>query len=95
MDTALLIWNKAVSWTGIFKNIISDRSPKFPSALWKNLHHLFGTNLSFSTAYHRQTDGLAEIMIQTLEYMVRRLCEYGLELKYCDGFTHYWCTLLP
>ncbi|MBW0519764.1 hypothetical protein O181_059479 [Austropuccinia psidii MF-1] len=34
-------------------------------------------------------------MIQTLEDMVRRFCAYGLELKYCDGFTHDWCTLLP
>ncbi|MBW0519355.1 hypothetical protein O181_059070 [Austropuccinia psidii MF-1] len=34
-------------------------------------------------------------MIQTLEDMVRRFCAYGLELKDCDGFTHYWCTLLP
>ncbi|MBW0509948.1 hypothetical protein O181_049663 [Austropuccinia psidii MF-1] len=25
MDTALLIWNRVVSWTGIFTNIISDR----------------------------------------------------------------------
>ncbi|MBW0550565.1 hypothetical protein O181_090280 [Austropuccinia psidii MF-1] len=34
-------------------------------------------------------------MIQTLEDMVRRICEYVLEFKYFDGFTHYWCTLLP
>ncbi|MBW0570642.1 hypothetical protein O181_110357 [Austropuccinia psidii MF-1] len=34
-------------------------------------------------------------MIQTLEDMVRRLCAYCLECKYCDGFTNYWCTLLP
>ncbi|MBW0587865.1 hypothetical protein O181_127580 [Austropuccinia psidii MF-1] len=34
-------------------------------------------------------------MIQTLEDMIRRFCAYGLEFKYCDGFTHYWCTLLP
>ncbi|MBW0589359.1 hypothetical protein O181_129074 [Austropuccinia psidii MF-1] len=33
MDTALLIWNRVVSWTGIFTNIISDRDPKFTSAL--------------------------------------------------------------
>ncbi|MBW0592990.1 hypothetical protein O181_132705 [Austropuccinia psidii MF-1] len=38
MDTALLIWNRVVSWTGIFTNIISDWDPKFTSALWKNLH---------------------------------------------------------
>ncbi|MBW0563747.1 hypothetical protein O181_103462 [Austropuccinia psidii MF-1] len=95
MDTALLIWNRVVSWTGIFKNIISDRDPKFTSALWTNLHQSFGTKSSFSTVYHPQTDSLAERMIQTLEDMVRRICAYGLELKDCDGFNHEWCTLLP
>ncbi|MBW0515418.1 hypothetical protein O181_055133 [Austropuccinia psidii MF-1] len=33
MDTALLIWNTVISHTGLFKNIISDRDPKFTSAL--------------------------------------------------------------
>ncbi|MBW0574778.1 hypothetical protein O181_114493 [Austropuccinia psidii MF-1] len=95
VDTALLIWNRVVSWTGIFTNIISDRDPKLTSALWTNLHKLFGTELSFSTAYHPQTDGLAERMIQTLEDIVRRVCAYGLEFKYCDGFINDWYTLLP
>ncbi|MBW0538485.1 hypothetical protein O181_078200 [Austropuccinia psidii MF-1] len=94
-DTAIMIWNKAISHTGLFQNIISDRDLKFTSALWKNLHNLFGTKLSFSTAYHHQTDGLAERMIQTLEGMIGRFCAYGLELKYSDGFTHDWCTLIP
>ncbi|MBW0541554.1 hypothetical protein O181_081269 [Austropuccinia psidii MF-1] len=89
MDTALLIWDRVISLTGIFTNIISDRDPKFNSALWKNLHQLFGAKLSFSTAYHQQTDGRAERMIQTLEDMVRRICAYGLEFKDCYGFTHY------
>ncbi|MBW0551558.1 hypothetical protein O181_091273 [Austropuccinia psidii MF-1] len=95
MDTALLIWNRVVSWNFIFTNIISDRNPKFTSALWTNLHQLFGTNLSFSTAYHPQTDGLAGRMIQTLEDMVRIFCANGLEFEYCDRFTHDLCTLLP
>ncbi|MBW0520641.1 hypothetical protein O181_060356 [Austropuccinia psidii MF-1] len=95
MDTALLIWNRVISWTGIFTNIISDRDPKFTSTLWTNLHPLFGPNFSFSTAYHPQTDGLAERIIQTLEDIVRRVCAYDLEFKYCDGFTNGWCTLLP
>ncbi|MBW0576604.1 hypothetical protein O181_116319 [Austropuccinia psidii MF-1] len=95
MDTAFLIWNIVVSWTGIFTNIINDRDPNFTLALWTNLHQLFGTKLSFSAAYHPRTDGLAERMIQTLEDMVRRFCAYGLELKYCDSFTHDWFTLFP
>ncbi|MBW0510829.1 hypothetical protein O181_050544 [Austropuccinia psidii MF-1] len=95
MDTAIMIWNKVISPTGLFQNIISDRDPKFTSELWKNLHNLFGTKLSFSTACHPQTDGLAERMIQTLEHMIRRFCSYGLEFKYSDVFTHYWCTLIP
>ncbi|MBW0516552.1 hypothetical protein O181_056267 [Austropuccinia psidii MF-1] len=94
IDTALLICDRVTSWTGISTNITGDRDPKFTPALWKNLHQLFGTNLSFSTAYHPQTDGLAERMIQTLEDMVRRVCAYGLEFEDCDGFTHDWCTLL-
>ncbi|MBW0471610.1 hypothetical protein O181_011325 [Austropuccinia psidii MF-1] len=93
--TALLIWNLVVSWNGIFTNIISDRSPKFTSKLWKDLHKLFGTNLSFSKAYHPQTEGLDERMIQALEDMVRIFCAYGLEFEDFDGFTHDWCTLLP
>ncbi|MBW0589531.1 hypothetical protein O181_129246, partial [Austropuccinia psidii MF-1] len=73
----------------------SDRDPKFTSALWTNLHNLFGTKLSISTAYHPQTDGLAERMIQTLEDMIRRFCAYGVEFKDSDGFPHDWCTLIP
>ncbi|MBW0556213.1 hypothetical protein O181_095928 [Austropuccinia psidii MF-1] len=43
MDTALLIWNRVISPTGSFKNIISDRDPKSKSALWTSLHTLLGT----------------------------------------------------
>ncbi|MBW0518994.1 hypothetical protein O181_058709 [Austropuccinia psidii MF-1] len=95
IDTALLMWNRVLSWTGILTNIISDRDCKSTSSLWKNLHQLFGKKLSFSTTYHPQTDGLGERMVQTLQDMVRRFCVYGLEFKDCDVFTHYWCTLLP
>ncbi|MBW0556788.1 hypothetical protein O181_096503 [Austropuccinia psidii MF-1] len=95
MDTALLIWNRAISHTGLFENIISDRDPKLTSALRTNLHKLLGTKLSFSTEYHPKTDGIAERMIQTLEEMIKSFFAYGLELKDSDGFTHEWCTLIP
>ncbi|MBW0484697.1 hypothetical protein O181_024412 [Austropuccinia psidii MF-1] len=95
MDPALLIWNRVISWTGIFTNIISDRDTKFTPALWTNLHQLFETSLSFSIAYHPQTDGLGERMIKALEDMVRRFCAYGLEFKDVDRFTHDLCMPLP
>ncbi|MBW0536675.1 hypothetical protein O181_076390 [Austropuccinia psidii MF-1] len=71
MDTALLLWSRVISHTGLFKNSISDRDLKFTSALCTNLHRLFGTKLSFLTAYHPQTNGLAERIIKALEDMIR------------------------
>ncbi|MBW0487490.1 hypothetical protein O181_027205 [Austropuccinia psidii MF-1] len=95
MKTAIMIWTRLISNIGLFQNRISDRDPKFSSALWTNLQKLFGTKLSFSTAYHPQTDCLVEIMIKTSKDIMRRLCAYVLELKDSDGFTHLWCTVLP
>ncbi|MBW0553084.1 hypothetical protein O181_092799 [Austropuccinia psidii MF-1] len=95
MDTSIMIWKKVMSHTCLLQNIMSDRDPKFTSPLWTNLHNLFGTKLSFSTAYQPQNYGLAERMIQTLEDIIRRFCAYGLEFKDYDGFTHYWCKLIP
>ncbi|MBW0497444.1 hypothetical protein O181_037159 [Austropuccinia psidii MF-1] len=94
METALLLWNRVILWNGIFTHIISYRDTKFTSEPWKNLHKLSGTKLPFYTAYHPQSYGLAERMIKTLEDMVRRIREYGLELKDCDELKHYLCTLL-
>ncbi|MBW0500861.1 hypothetical protein O181_040576 [Austropuccinia psidii MF-1] len=95
MDTAPILWNRVIYHTGLFKNIISGRDPKFTSALWTNLNRFFWIKLSFSTAYHPQTDGLGERMIKNLEEMIRRFCAFLLELKDSDGFTHDWCTLIP
>ncbi|MBW0499395.1 hypothetical protein O181_039110 [Austropuccinia psidii MF-1] len=78
METAIMIWNRVISNTGLFQNIISDRDPKFTSELCTNLHNLFKTKSSFSTAYHPQADGLAERMIQNFEEMIRRFWPYGI-----------------
>ncbi|MBW0493096.1 hypothetical protein O181_032811 [Austropuccinia psidii MF-1] len=58
---------------------MSDRDPKFTSEFWTNLYDMLDAKLSFSTAYHPQTDGLDERMIQTMEDILRRLCAYGME----------------
>ncbi|MBW0545068.1 hypothetical protein O181_084783 [Austropuccinia psidii MF-1] len=78
MDTALIFWNNLISTCGVPKIIISDRDPKFTSELWTNLYDMLGTKPAFSTAYHPQTDGLAENTIQTMEGIIRKFCEYVL-----------------
>ncbi|MBW0489951.1 hypothetical protein O181_029666 [Austropuccinia psidii MF-1] len=55
---------------------------------------MIGTKLAFSTAYHPQTDGVAERMIQTMEDMLRWFCAYGMEYKDHEGYTHHWFTLI-
>ncbi|MBW0493662.1 hypothetical protein O181_033377 [Austropuccinia psidii MF-1] len=93
MDTALLFWNSIISTCGVPKIIISDKDPKFKPEFWKNLYDMLDTKLAFSTAYHPQTDGLAERMIQTMEDILRIFCAYGLEYKDHERYTHDWVTL--
>ncbi|MBW0506228.1 hypothetical protein O181_045943 [Austropuccinia psidii MF-1] len=95
MDTALLFWNNIISTCGVPKIIISVRDTKFTSEFWTNLYDMLGTKRAFSTAYHPQTDGLAERMIQAMEDILRRFCAYGMEYKDYEGYTHDWVTLLP
>ncbi|MBW0468500.1 hypothetical protein O181_008215 [Austropuccinia psidii MF-1] len=78
-DTALLFWNNIISTCGVPKIIISDRDPKFTSEFWTNLYDMLSNKIAFSTAYHPQTDGLAERMIQTMEDILRGFCAYGME----------------
>ncbi|MBW0507599.1 hypothetical protein O181_047314 [Austropuccinia psidii MF-1] len=79
MDTALLFWNNIISTCRVPEIIISDRDTKFTSEFWTNLYDILGTKLAFSTAYHPQTDGLAERMIQTMENIIRR---FSVQLAY-------------
>ncbi|MBW0518806.1 hypothetical protein O181_058521 [Austropuccinia psidii MF-1] len=95
INTALLFGNNIIATCEVPKIIISDRDPKFTSEFWTNLYDMLGTKLSFSTAYHPQTDGLAERRIQTMEEIIKRFCAYGMEDKNHEGYTHDWITLLP
>ncbi|MBW0571220.1 hypothetical protein O181_110935 [Austropuccinia psidii MF-1] len=95
MDASLLLWNNIICTCGLPKIIMSDREPKFTSEIWMNLYDMLGTKLAFSTAYHPQTDGIAERMIQTMEDILKRFCAYGMQYKDHKGYTDDWVTLLP
>ena len=56
---------------GIPISIISNRDPRFTSRFWGKFQEALGTRLNFKTAFHPQTDGQSEIMIQVLEDMLR------------------------
>ena len=56
---------------GIPVSIISDRDPRFTSRFWEKLQEALGTRLNFNIAFHLQTDGQSERVIQVLEDMLR------------------------
>ena len=56
---------------GILVSIISDQDPRFTSRFWGKLQEALGTKLNFSTAFHPQTDGQSDRVIQILEDMLR------------------------
>ncbi|GJX20921.1 putative reverse transcriptase domain-containing protein [Tanacetum coccineum] len=62
---------EVVTRHGVPVSIISDRDGRFTSLFWKALNKALGTRLDMSMAYHPKTDGQSEIIIQTLEDMLR------------------------
>ncbi|KAL5825346.1 hypothetical protein ACOSQ3_021409 [Xanthoceras sorbifolium] len=68
---------------GVPAFIISDRDPKFTSRFWKKFQEALGTRLSFSTAFHPQTDGQSELVIHVLEDM-RRSCIVDFKGSWVD-----------
>ncbi|KAK5811692.1 hypothetical protein PVK06_027050 [Gossypium arboreum] len=68
---AELYVSQIVRLHGVPISIVSDRDPIFTSRFWKKLQEALGTKLHFSTAFHPQTDGQSERIIQILEDMLR------------------------
>ena len=59
---------------GLYVSIVFLRKlslPQFVAHFCRSLHEAMGTNLTYSTAYHPQTDGQAERVNQILEHMLR------------------------
>ncbi|GAA6022504.1 hypothetical protein JCM10207_008535 [Rhodosporidiobolus poonsookiae] len=93
--TAWLFYSFWMNDSGVPRGIISDRDKLFTSNFWKALASLCGYKLQLSTAYHPQTDGLAERYVRTLEDCLRRFCAFEPTWTDESGFSHSWNELLP
>ena len=72
IDIAKLMFEHVYKLHGIPERIISDRDSLFTSKFWKRLHHLVGTQLQMSLAFHPQTDGATEHTNRTVTQMIRQ-----------------------
>ncbi|EXC31837.1 Transposon Ty3-I Gag-Pol polyprotein [Morus notabilis] len=77
---------RIVTLHGVPVSIVSDRDAQFTSKFWKGLQNALGTELRFSTAFHPQTDGQSERVIQILEDILR---------AYVLDFEGRWGKYLP
>jgi hypothetical protein len=78
LQLAELYMSRIVCLHGVLKKILSDRGTQFTSRFWERLHEALDTQLHFSSAYHPQTDGQIERVIQILKDMLRACAlQYG------------------
>ncbi|WMV25321.1 hypothetical protein MTR67_018706 [Solanum verrucosum] len=63
-----------------------NRGTQFTSKFWRKLHDKLGTQLTFSTTFHPQSDGQSERTIQVLEDMLRACVLY---------FGGHWDKFIP
>jgi hypothetical protein len=59
---ANLFFKEVVRLHGLQRSIISDKDTKFLGHFWRTLWKKLGINLSFSSAYHPQTDGKTQVV---------------------------------
>ncbi|XP_055814506.1 uncharacterized protein LOC129884190 [Solanum dulcamara] len=77
-DYARLYFQEIVRLYGVSFSIISNWKAQFIAQFWKSFQRGLVSRVKLSTALHRQTDGQAKRMIQTLE---NRLREYVIDFK--------------
>jgi transposase InsO family protein len=85
-ETATLFLERVYRLYGLPRVLISDRDPKFVSALWQTLWRRLGTRLNMSSSRYSETNGLTERVNNTFQQLLR--CFYCY-----DGSD--WITLLP
>jgi hypothetical protein len=73
IDIAIVFFREVVRLHGLPRHIVSNRDTKFVGHFWRTLWKRLGTNLSFSSAYHPQTDEQNEVVNKSLGNLLRIL----------------------
>jgi transposase InsO family protein len=70
---ANLFFKEVIRLHGLPRRIVLDQDTKFVGHFWRTLWKKLGTNLSFSSSYHPQTDGQTEVVNRSLGDLLRSL----------------------
>ena len=71
---AELLRDRVFNRFGIAEKLISDRDPRFASHVFQEWTKLLGIKSALSTAYHPQTDGATERVMQEIEAYLSIYC---------------------
>ena len=70
-ELSWLFLREVIRLHGLPVSLVSDRDSKFTSRWWREVHRLLGVKLLMSTAFHPQTDGASERVIQSVTQILR------------------------